>query len=131
MLFRQIILCTFVLSVAASAGADDRMSAEEMQRLFADSTQIGTTKRGSSGPLTYWLYKRADGTSTYHLQDGWSDKGTWRISDKGESCTTFEKIRKGKERCSAIYRTGDKYKAVRPAGSTNTFEIVSGNPKNL
>lgn len=131
MLFRQTVYCALSLLFITSATADDRMSAEDMKKLFPDSTQIGSTKRGSSGPLTYWLFKRADGTSAYRLEDGWSDKGTWRINDKGESCTSFEKIRKGKERCSAILRVGDKYKSIRPDGSTNLFEIVPGNPENL
>ena len=92
MLFRHSISCAISLLIATAATADDRLSGEDMKKLFANSTQIGSTKRGSSGPLTYWLYKRADGTSIYRLQDGWSDEGTWRINDRGESCTRFEKI---------------------------------------
>jgi len=131
MSLRIILYCTFSLMIVSGVVAEERMNGEDLNKLFADSTQIGTTQRGSSGPLTYWLYKRPDGTSVYRLEDGWSDTGTWRINDKGESCTSFEKIRKGKERCSAIYKAGDKYKALRPDGSTNLFEVVPGNPKDL
>ena len=132
MLLRNLLYCALSLTVVSGAVAEERMSGESLKALFADSTQTGTTKRGSSGPLTYWLYKRADGTSVYKLEDGWSDTGSWHINDKGESCTSFEKIRKGKERCSAIFKVGDsEYKAVRPDGSTNQFKVVPGNTQNL
>ena len=130
-LFRSVII-VLGLGLCLSAGAEEQLSTEELKKLFPESTQIGIGRKTSEGIQKYWLYKRKDGTMIYKFQDGLMDEGSWRITDDDRSCTTFKKLRKGKERCSTIFRIGDnKYKVLRPDGSANEFSLEVGNTRGL
>ena len=120
------------LGLCLSAGAGEQLSADELKKLFPDSTQTGIGRKTSEGIQKYWLYKRKDGTMNYKFQDGWMDEGTWRVTNDDRSCTKFKKLRKGKERCSRIFRIGDdKYKVLRPDGSVSEFSLEVGNTRGL
>ena len=130
-LFRVVVL-VFGLGLYLSACTEEQLSADELKKLFPDSTQTGIGRKTDEGVQEYWLYKRKDGTMNYKFQDGWMDEGSWRVTNDGRSCTTFKKLRKGKERCSTIFRIGDdKYKVLRPDGSANEFSLEVGNVRGL
>ena len=119
-----------ILALTWSLGAvsaEQALSAKELKALFSNSTQTGETREAKK----YWLYKRSDGTMTYKHEDGWTDAGKWWITDDGKSCTQLEIVRKGKVRCSQILRIGDKYKVVRPDGSTVVISVEAGNTQGL
>lgn len=107
--------------------AEQALSTKELKVLFSNSTQMGESRKAKK----YWLYKRPDGTMTYKHEDGWTDEGKWWITDDGKSCTQLETVRKGKTRCSQIFRIGDKYKVVRPDGSTHVIAVEAGNTQGL
>jgi hypothetical protein len=107
--------------------AEQALSAKELKALFSNSTQTGETRKAKR----YWLYKRPDGTMTYKHEDGWTDEGKWWVTDDGKSCTQLETVRKGKVRCSQILHVGDKYKVLRPDGSTVVVSIEAGNTQDL
>lgn len=111
--------------------ADQPITAEKLKQLFSDSTQTGIARTTSEGPQKYWLYKRADGSMTYMLEGGWKDEGRWWVTEDGKSCTQLKKVRKGKKRCSKIYREGDQYKVIRPDGSKAKFTVEPGNTQDL
>ena len=111
--------------------ADQPVSAEELKQVFSDSTQTGIARTTSKGPQKYWLYKRADGSMIYMLEGGWKDEGRWWITDDGKSCTQLKKVRKGKARCSKIYRDDKQYKVIRPDGSESKFTVEPGNKQGL
>lgn len=111
--------------------ANQLMTAQELKQVFSNSTQTGIARSTSKGPQKYWLYKRADGTMTYMLEGGWKDEGSWWITDDGRSCTKLKKVRKGKARCSKIYRDDNQYKVIRPDGSETEFLVEPGNTQGL
>ena len=84
----------------------------ELKELVTGSVAEWTNSKGS-GKNVY----RSDGTATAQWKGGGSE-GTWVI--KNDSlCTTWEKVRNGKEMCFTIYKTGDnEYTGFRPDGST-------------
>ena len=90
----------------------------ELKELVTGSAAEWTNSKGS-GKNIY----RSDGTATAQWKGGGSE-GTLVI--KNDSlCTTWEKVRNGKEMCFTIYKTGDdEYTGFRPDGSiagTNKF----------
>ena len=130
------LLTTIAMFILASGwllpvSADQLMTADELKQVFSNSTQTGIARSTSKGPQKYWLYKRADGSMTYMLEGGWKDEGRWWITDDGRSCTKLKKVRKGKTRCSRIYRDDDQYKVIRPDGSETEFSVAPGNTQGL
>lgn len=107
--------------------AEQALSPQELKALFSNSTQTGETGKAKK----YWLYKRPDGTMTYKHEDGWTDEGKWWITDDGKSCTQLETVRKGVVRCSQILRIDNKFKVLRPDGSTMVISIEAGNTQDL
>lgn len=107
--------------------AEQALSPQELKALFSNSTQTGETGKAKK----YWLYKRPDGTMTYKHEDGWTDEGKWWITDDGKSCTQLETVRRGEVRCSQILRIDNKFKVLRPDGSTMVISIEAGNTQDL
>ena len=130
---KKVILSGLALiaGMYLTACTQQPLSANELKQLFPDTTQTGIARETAEGTENYWLYKRADGTMVYKTEKGYSDEGKWWITDDGKSCTQFNKLRKGKERCSKIYKAGNKYESHRPDGTVKVITLESGNTKGL
>lgn len=60
------------------------------------------------------------------------DIGKWKVNDAGELCITWGKWENSRERCSEVYRQGDKYKTFTNQGTLATlFKVTKGNPDEL
>ncbi len=125
-IFLPILFATFALSGIAKA--DQPLTPTQMKEALIGNTGVGTTSRGTP----YWVYYRENGEQAIETDSGFSDEGTWRISDKGQWCSKWEKIRDGEELCLTIFPDGkDRIKYTKPDGSESGFKIVKGNPENL
>ena len=91
----------------------------ELKELYTDSVAMWTNPKGVSGKNTY----RSDGTATAEWK-GNKEEGIWVIKNDSV-CTSWTKVRNGKEMCFTIFKTGDnEYTGFRPDGSgagTNSF----------
>jgi hypothetical protein len=99
------------LRVAPSLLAKARfLNAEELKKLFTE--KITPYKKLKNGKEGINLYK-ADGT--YFRIDG-----TWKITEDGYKCQT----KKGKQKCSRIYKDEEKYIGVSKDGD-ELFEFTA------
>ena len=129
-LFISICFLLFA-GIQLTACSTQPLSVTELKQLFPDTTQTGIARETSEGTENYWLYKRTDGSMVYKTEKGYSDEGKWWVTDDGKSCTQFNKLRKGKERCSIISKSCDGYQSHRPDGTMKAFTLESGNTKGL
>lgn len=127
-------LCSVVLFVCIAvmasgiAHAEEPLTAAEVRAALLGNTGVGTTSRGDA----YWVYRNPNGEQVLQTDGGFSDEGEWRITDDGELCSKWEKIRKGEELCLKFYRLGeDRYKYFKPNGDEAQFKVIKGNPENL
>lgn len=90
------------------------LSDQELQLLLSEPTDVSYS--GGKGPAS--INHFPDGTQKITYQGG-ADEGTWRIAN-GEICGKWEKIRKGVEKCSTIFKIDEnKYKLFKKNGSSN------------
>lgn len=123
-----LMICLAAFALSGIARADEPMTATQVKEAMIGNTSIGTTSRG--GP--YWVFRREDGTQAIETDSGFSDEGNWHITEDGQMCSTWEKIRGGEEQCLKYFPLGnDRYRYTRPDGSEADFKVVKGNPENL
>ena len=88
----------------------------ELKELVTDSVNTWSNPRGDKGKTVY----RSDGTATAEWNGpngSGADQGTWVVKNDSV-CTTWTKVRNGKEMCFTMYRVGDnEYKGFRPDGT--------------
>lgn len=121
---KKFMLSLFVVSLALAgcqtareglmkAGKKPISGAELKSRYAHGPTYSFTSSRGKPSTLVY----RKNGTVDLDVGNGsFVDSGTWVV--KGDKlCTTYEKVRKGKEGCSEIFDVGDgKLKIISDTG---------------
>lgn len=99
------------LSAPACWAQDGLLTPQEIQQ-----TLVGKKFRATlvpSGVVTQFEM-RANGT-VQTFWPGGNDSGTWRLDDKGY-CTTWRKMRDGKEGCFTIRRQGDMLEFLNAEG---------------
>lgn len=119
---KMLIMCSLLLFLVGCVTAEKKlqdkglkpMTQAELESLF-NSDQHGNWKSPKgSGTLSY----HPDGKSEVDWGSG-NDKGSYQIND-GKFCSTWTKIRNGKEGCFIVYKTGAKtYRFLNLDGSLN------------
>lgn len=82
--------------------------AETMTAAQIDSELIGKTLCGKSKAGGTICVKHSAGGKSVVLSGGEKQTGVWRY-EGNKHCTTWQKIRKGKEFCTTFDKTGSKY----------------------
>ena len=124
-----LILGLAAFAMNNTAQAETQMTAAEVMETMSGNTAVAPRRAGEG---YYYLYRGDGGYQAMKSDNGFSDQGKWRVTDDGQVCSTWRKMRDGEERCVTLFSLGDnRYKFVRPDGSAGEFEVVSGNPKRL
>ncbi len=109
-----------ILAMVGTVHAQTVLSADVIKQSFAGNTgEIA----GRSTTFVFWA---ADGTQRLQNLAG-ADKGTWRVTDAGDFCGKWTRLRNGTEVCAPVVDLG--------GGSYEwgdlKFRILLGNPKEL
>ena len=102
------VLASGLWSLNVSFAQDSPMSPDEIKQAWVDKKVFA---RSPSGGF-FDSFHRANGSADVQGA-GWSDSGTWRLSDNGY-CTTWKKIRAGAERCFTVVRKGSSLVVLNP-----------------
>ncbi len=106
-----------------TAAGKTPMSGPEIQRLLASATTRGTHETWTDFTIQHLPGGRM--TINWHADaNSGSDTGIWRV--KGDkSCTKWEKILDGVERCWTIYKIGDnQYQSVREGSLGAKWSVI-------
>lgn len=93
-LFRYISIA-FALSMAQTALAAERMNAEKVSKIVADSTLEGATASG----VGYTTVFAADGGITVTTSGYGDDTGRWWVTKDNYLCMKYKNFYNGVERC--------------------------------
>ncbi len=108
------LLLGLVAALAGSAGWAQEvvlLSPQEIQQTLVGKKAVAVVTR--TGAISHFEM-RADGTTQIFFPGG-NDSGTWRLDDTGY-CTTWRKIRDGRETCFTVRRQGDKLEVLSAEG---------------
>jgi TPR repeat protein len=116
---------------STKAGEQNRLTGEEVQKLFSRKTHVGVGGRGWKFSVFFGANGKASGKARKGINTS-KDKGRWWV-EENTICTKYPNWLEGKQRCSFIVEENGEYLWVLPDGSDNgvTQEILDGNPRNL
>ena len=106
-----------------------QLSANQIHSQIVGNTLTGTSNNfPQAGPIDFSVHYASDGTAKDRLKfrrGGRIDRatGTWRVSDEGIFCSTFDKRRQGVEVCTRIFVSNDQFRS-EPVDSN--FKGTSG-----
>ncbi|MEO1649375.1 MAG: hypothetical protein AAFR60_00150, partial [Pseudomonadota bacterium] len=92
----RLVAATVLAALSGPALADSTTLTESQ---FRDEI-VGRELQASRGLITIRAIHRADGTSSMRSSFR-NSEGAWRFAD-GRVCVRWERLREGKERCSAL-----------------------------
>ncbi len=95
---------------ANGALANDFLKPDQIQNLLVGKKVLGQASNGS----IFDFQMNSDFTATTSAAGG--DTGRWRLSEDGY-CSTWTKIRQGKEACFKVSKVGANYFVDGPDGS--------------
>jgi hypothetical protein len=106
-----------------------QLTGAEVRARVSDSTAYTA---GNFGPKTYAVYYSAGGQIKIRSPD-FQDVGTYRITDDGQFCTKYNKMRNGQETCQTLWQTGpDAFENHLPNGQIiKSTGRAPGNPEGL
>lgn len=99
---RYLVFAALFIGIASPSAAAN-LTGAQMKTEIVGKTVFFKTKKGNTGRVRYSKNGKSKLSKTnFDLK---KDSGTWRI--KGNKfCTTWKVIRKGKERCFSMSKTG-------------------------
>jgi hypothetical protein len=114
-LIRLALLLVLATPGLVALGQDQDFTSRDIQETWVGKALVGTTASG--GDVTIRL--NVDGTASVKA-GATEDTGTWRISDTGY-CTTWRKIRSGRETCFTAKRSPTRVVILNPDGSVSGY----------
>ena len=140
-----VVGCATTGKEDAEASGAKPMSAQEAKAAFAGNSVIGEIPdipssaregRVDTAKYTYTAFLSQDGRVAGLGRSKFgnaSDRGKWRVGDKGELCLGWSKWSIDGENCHSVYKLDDgSYKIFAPEGGTlATFKVAKGNPAKL
>ena len=129
---RTLFSATFVAALLLSSS----VFAEDSKPLSADALRSafpGNTATGEGGGGQWHVYHAPEGQLRIRTASGYTDGGTWYITDDGQFCRKFNKLAGGTEACWIYFKKGDEYEYWYADGSRmrGKFKMRPGNPENL
>jgi len=104
----------------------ERLSADQIRAQFVGNTEVGSVEG-----FDFVRYNAPDGASTVRVGNV-VDRGAYRVTSDGRSCTRWHKFNGQAEACYRIYRHGDTFYTIDRAGGIRaTFKLIPGNPYHL
>jgi hypothetical protein len=97
------------------------MTPDEIQKAWVDKKVF---TRAQTGGL-FDFYLKSDNSAELS-GTGWSDTGTWRMSENGY-CAKWKKIRGGEERCFTVVKNGSTVTVLNPDKSVSGEILKVGN----
>ena len=95
------------------------LNQQDLIEIFSEK-RVATFSFGSGNMATAYYFP--DGTQRIAGEKG-MDEGKYKI-EKGQLCSKWKKIRKGKEECYKIYRSeGNKFILIKPDGSSDSTMV--------
>lgn len=118
----ELVTVVAMSCVVTSVAAQEVLIApDEIQKTWVDKKIFSRSPTG--GLVDFYL--RSD-SSAEVSGNGWSDTGTWRLSDNGY-CAKWKRIRAGEERCFTVVKNGSTVTVLNPDKSVSAEILKVGN----
>jgi len=124
----KILYLPFLMALSATAVAGTPLNGDQVKQLISGNTvRLHSNVQG----VDYNVYFAANGSATSHNESNSKNyKGTWRITDSGEHCSTWGNK---EETCGIVMDMGDgTYNRMEGGAPRAIWSKVSpGNPLGL